>query len=177
MCFRCLLFLFFISFFGKAQFYSNGQNASSVNWRQIKTKYFQIIFPEDFKGKAQELANIISYANKQSREHLSSEPKRISIIIQNNTTVDNGFVTLAPWRSEFYSVANQENEGVDWLKKLAVHEYRHIVQLEKFREGVGKVLYVLMGEQGLGALTLLTTPLWFLEGDAVSIETLKTKVG
>lgn len=177
MCFRCVLFLFFISFFGKAQFYSNGQNASSVNWRQINTKYFQIIFPEDFKGKAQELANIISYANKQSREHLSSEPKRISIIIQNNTTVDNGFVTLAPWRSEFYSVANQENEGVDWLKKLAVHEYRHIVQLEKFREGVGKVLYVLMGEQGLGALTLLTTPLWFLEGDAVSIETLKTKVG
>ena len=177
MCFRCLLFLFFISFCGNAQFYSNGQNASSVNWRQIKTKDFQIIFPEDFTSKAQELANIIRYANKQSRENLNSKPKKISIIIQSNTTVDNGFVTLAPWRTEFYSVASQENEGVDWLKKLAVHEYRHVVQLEKFREGVGKVLYFLMGEQGLGALTLLTTPLWFLEGDAVSIETMKTKVG
>ncbi len=177
MGFRCLLFLFFISTYGNAQFYSNGQNASSVHWRQIKTKDFQIIFPEDFSGKAQELANIISYANKQARAHLDSKPKRISIIIQNNTTVDNGFVTLAPWRTEFYSVPSQENEGVNWLKKLAVHEYRHVIQLEKFREGVGKVLYLLMGEQGLGALTVVTTPLWFLEGDAVSIETRKTEVG
>lgn len=177
MSFRCLIFLSFISLIGNAQFYSNGQNASSVNWRQIKTKDFQIIFPEDFLSKAQELANIISYANKQSRLHLNSNPKRISIIIQNNTTVDNGFVTLAPWRTEFYAIASQENEGVNWLKKLAVHEYRHVVQLEKFREGVGKILYLLMGEQGLGALTVLTTPLWFLEGDAVGIETRKTEVG
>jgi hypothetical protein len=177
MGFRCLLLLFFISIYGNAQFYSNGQNASSVNWRQIKTKDFQIIFPKDFNDKAQELANIISYANEQARSNLNSKPKRISIIIQNNTTVDNGFVTLAPWRSEFYSIPSQENEGVNWLKKLAIHEYRHIIQLEKFREGVGKVLYILMGEQGLGALTVLTTPLWFLEGDAVSIETRKTKLG
>ena len=79
MSFRCLIFLSFISLIGNAQFYSNGQNASSVNWRQIKTKDFQIIFPEDFLSKAQELANIISYANKQSRLHLNSNPKRISI--------------------------------------------------------------------------------------------------
>lgn len=177
MYFRCLFILFFITQQGVSQFYSNGQNSSSVHWRQINTKDFQIIFPEDFGDKAQELANIIVYANKQSREYLNSEPRKISIIIQNNTTVDNGFVTLAPWRSEFYTMPSQENEGVRWLKKLAVHEYRHVVQLEKFKEGVGKILYVLMGDQGLGALTVLTTPLWFLEGDAVSIETRNTEIG
>jgi len=177
MYFRYLLILFFITQQGFCQFYSNGQNSSSVNWRQINTEDFQIIFPSDFGEKAQELANIIVYANKQSREYLKSSPRKISIIIQNNTTVDNGFVTLAPWRSEFYTMPSQENDGVRWLKKLAVHEYRHIVQLGKFQEGVGRVLYLLMGDQGLGALTILTTPLWFIEGDAVSIETRKTKIG
>ncbi len=177
MYFRYLLILFFITQQGFSQFYSNGQNSSSVNWRQINTEDFQIIFPADFGEKAQELANIIVYANKQSREYLKSSPRKISIIIQNNTTVDNGFVTLAPWRSEFYTMPSQENDGVRWLKKLAVHEYRHIVQLGKFQEGVGRVLYLLLGDQGLGALTILTTPLWFIEGDAVSIETRKTKIG
>lgn len=177
MGFRCLLFLVFFQHVVSAQFYSNGQNSSAVHWRQINTENFQIIFPADFEAKAHELANIIVYANEQARIYLKSKPRKISIIIQNNTTVDNGFVTLAPWRSEFYSMPSQENEGVRWLKKLAVHEYRHVVQLEKFKEGVGKVLYLLMGDQGLGALTVLTTPLWFLEGDAVSVETRKTEVG
>jgi hypothetical protein len=169
--------LFFISFYGNAQLYSNGQNSSSVRWRQIKTEHFQIIFPHDFSRRAQELANIISYANKQAKDTLGNNPKKISIIIQSNTTVNNGFVTLAPWRSEFYTVPSQGNEGVAWLKILAIHEYRHIIQIGKFREGVGQLLYFLMGDQGLGALTVLTTPLWFLEGDAVSIETRKTQIG
>lgn len=171
---RCLILVFFLSFFnGIGQFYNLGQNPASTKWRQIKTEDFQLIFPSDFESKAQELANLISYANNQARKNLNTKPKKISIILQNNTTVDNGFVTLAPKRSEFYATPSQENEGVDWLKKLAVHEYRHVVQFEKFDEGVGKVLHLLFGEQGMGALMLLTTPLWALEGDAVDLETKK----
>ena len=153
------------------QFYNLGQNPSSTKWRQIKTDDFQLIFPLDFKSKAEELANFITYANTQARLYLHTKPKKISIILQNNTTVDNGFVTLAPKRSEFYGTPSQENEGVDWLKKLAVHEYRHVVQFEKFDEGLGKVLHLLFGEQGMGALIVLTTPLWAIEGDAVDLET------
>lgn len=174
---RCLAFFIFSAFLCKGQLYSNGQNSSSVKWRQIRTDDFQIIFPADFNSKAVELANYIAAANKYSREYINSKPKKISIILQNNTTVDNGFVTLAPWRSEFYAVPSQENEGVDWLKKLAIHEYRHVIQIEKFNEGIGKLLFILMGEQGLGALIVATTPLWMMEGDAVSIETRYTAVG
>lgn len=169
---RCLILLFFLSFFnGIGQLYNLGQNPTRTKWRQINTDEFQLIFPLDFQNKAQELANFISYANNQARHSLNTKPKKISIILQNNTTVDNGFVTLAPKRSEFYGTPSQENEGVDWLKKLAVHEYRHVIQFEKFDEGVGKLLHVLFGEQGMGALILLTTPLWAIEGDAVDLET------
>lgn len=160
-----------------AQYYSLGQNPSSTRWKQINTESFQLIFPDDFEDRAQELANILVYANEVARNSLETKPKKISIILQNNTTVDNGFVTLAPKRSEFYGTPSQENEGVDWLKKLAVHEYRHVVQFEKYNEGVGKVLKLMFGQQGMGALILLTTPLWMLEGDAVHTETEFTERG
>ena len=178
MLLRCLFYLILLSSFSLgAQFYSLGQNPSSTKWKQIKSDDFQLIFPEDFESKAQELANILNYANKTSRLTLKTKPRKISIVLQNNTTIDNGFVTLAPKRSEFYATPSQENEGVDWLKKLAVHEYRHVVQFEKYEEGVGKVLKIMFGQQGMGALILLTTPLWMIEGDAVGIETNHTERG
>lgn len=178
MLIRCLLYLIFLcSFSLNAQFYSLGQNPSSTSWKQIKTENFQLIFPEDFQNKAQELANLLNYANEKARLTLKTKPRKISIILQNNTTVDNGFVTLAPKRSEFYATPSQENEGVDWLKKLAVHEYRHVIQFEKFEEGIGKALKIVFGQQGMGALILMTTPLWMIEGDAVGTETHHTERG
>ncbi len=174
----CLIVIFFfLVLCTKGQVYNLGQNPSSTKWSQIKTESFQLIFPDDFKDKAQDLANLLVYANEKSRLTLSTKPKKISIILQNNTTVDNGFVTLAPKRSEFYATPSQENDGVDWLKKLAVHEYRHVVQFEKYEEGVGKVLKLIFGEQGMGALILMTTPLWMIEGDAVIVETEHTERG
>ena len=170
------IFLLF-SLSTKAQFFNLGQNPSSTKWSQIKTDDFQLIFPADFEGKAQELASLLIYANEKSRLTLKTKPRKISIVLQNNTTVDNGFVTLAPKRSEFYATPSQENDGVDWLKKLAVHEYRHVIQFEKFEDGFGKVLKLVFGEQGMGALILLTTPLWMIEGDAVIVETEHTERG
>lgn len=175
---RCLLLVLLFSFgMVNSQFYNNGQNSSSVKWRSIDLEFCEIIFPLDFEPKAQELANILVRAEEYASEDLKTKNKKISIIVQSNTTVANGFVTLAPWRSELYSVPGQENEGVDWLNKLAIHEYRHVIQIEKFNQGVGKVLYYLFGEQGIGALVLATTPLWFIEGDAVDIETKNTVLG
>lgn len=178
MLIRCLITIFLLlSLSSEAQFYNLGQNPASTKWSQIKTDYFQLIFPNDFQDKAQDLANLLAYANEKSRLTLNTKPRKISIILQNNTTVDNGFVTLAPKRSEFYATPSQENDGVDWLKKLAVHEYRHVVQFEKYEEGVGKVLKIIFGEQGMGALIVLTTPLWMIEGDAVIVESEHTERG
>lgn len=178
MLIRCFTFIFLLSTLGlSAQIYNLGQNPASTKWSQIKTDEFQLIFPNDFQEKAQELANLLAYANEKARLTLNTKPRKISIILQNNTTVDNGFVTLAPKRSEFYATPSQENDGVDWLKKLAVHEYRHVIQFEKFEQGVGKALKLVFGEQGMGALILLTTPLWMIEGDAVIVETQHTERG
>jgi len=57
------------------------------------------------------------------------------------------------------------------MEQLAIHEFRHVVQMSKIHQGFGKALYFVLGEQSVGALTGLFIPQWFLEGDAVCTET------
>ncbi len=174
------LFSFILAFcalHASAQYYSVGQNSSSVKWRQINTEHFQLIYPEGFEVKAQYTANLLSLVYEKANKTLIVAPRKISIILQNDLASSNGFVTLAPWRSEYFTTPPQDDEGLEWLNLLAVHEFRHVVQISKFKQGMTKVLYWLLGEQGIGAVFGATTPLWFMEGDAVGFETFATGYG
>src|SRR5690606_21389515 len=59
----------------------------------------------------------------------------------------------------------------EWLHTLAVHEFRHVVQFEKSRAGFEKFLRVLFGETGTALVIGINLPPWYLEGDAVGVET------
>ena len=83
MLIRCFISIFLIcTLSSRGQLYNLGQNPSSTKWSQIKTDDFQLIFPDDFQDKAQELASLLSYANEKSRLTLNTKPRKISIILQ-----------------------------------------------------------------------------------------------
>jgi hypothetical protein len=46
-----------------------------------------------------------------------------------------------------------------------------MAQLDAFDQGFNRLAGILMGEIGLGGFSMWGTPLWFVEGDAVGIET------
>ncbi|MFM7022106.1 MAG: TolB family protein [Flavobacteriales bacterium] len=170
--------IFTICYFAlSSQYYYRGQNPSSTKWRQINTEHFQLIYPEDFEVKAQYTANILSLVYEKASKTLVVAPRKISILLQNDLVEANGFVTLAPWRSEFFTTPPQDDEGLEWLHLLAIHEYRHVVQISKFNQGLTRLMYWLLGEQGIGLVFGATTPLWFMEGDAVGFETFATGYG
>ena len=169
-----MLFIAKISF---AQYYYIGQNSSAKHWRQINTEHFQIIYSEEFESKAQYTANLLTLIYNKATVTLKTSPKKISIILQNDIVEANAFVTLAPRRSEFFTTPPQDDEGLEWLSLLAVHEFRHVVQISKYYQGMTKLLYWLFGEQGVGFVIGATTPLWYLEGDAVGFETFATGYG
>jgi len=171
-----LCFLFFCSSLN-AQFFNLGQNPSTVKWRQINTDRFQIIFSGDFEASAQHVATVLDYIYEKGMKSMKSEPKKISIILQSQFTNSNGFVSLAPWRSEFFGTPPQDNDALAWLDLLAVHEFRHVLQLQKLNQGFSKVAHILFGEAGTAAIFGLTTPLWFIEGDATLNETTLTSAG
>jgi hypothetical protein len=60
---------------------------------------------------------------------------------------------------------------------LLVHEYRHVVQVDKLNQGFTRGLGWIFGQQAVGAVLGLYLPLWFLEGDAVVSETERSLAG
>ena len=167
-----------LSFFSlSAQFFSSGEEPSLVSYKQICTQNFQIIFAPEFGLKAQRLANILEYIYTYDARGLKHLPrKRISVLLHNRSVEANGYVSWAPRRMELFPTAPQQGFSTDWLELLAVHESRHVIQIDKLEQGVTRLAYFILGEQAEGAIAGLL-PRWFLEGDAVYAETALTSSG
>ncbi len=153
----------------------------SVKWYQIKTPHFKIIYPEGFTEQGQRMANTMEHIYQPAANSLGRVPKKnFPLILQNQTAIANGFVTVGPFRSEFYTMAPQRANFLgnnDWLDLLAIHEYRHVVQFDRSRTGFTGFIRNLFGEYSMAALAFTSVPSWFWEGDAVGVETAMTTTG
>ncbi len=152
----------------------------SIKWQQINTTHFKIIYPQGFETQGQRMANTLEHLYEPVSKSINAKPRKIPIILQNQHAVSNGFVTLGPRRSEFYSMAPQNYNFAgtnDWLDMLAVHEYRHVAQFDRSRTGFTKFVGYLLGEYSRNATASGSVPSWFWEGDAVGTETALTHSG
>ena len=155
------------------QLFSGEQNPPSVKFNQINTPKFQIIYPTLLEQDAQRMANLLEKMINDVSKSLGRKPKPISIILQNRGVVSNGFVQMAPRRSEFYTIPSQEFDSQDWLNGLALHELRHVVQFDKLVPSLGAPIF----EELKLALFGINLPPWFFEGDAVVTETVLSPGG
>lgn len=155
------------------------QNPSSIEWRKIDSEHFEIIFPKEVEDEAQRATFLLEKAYPYVSRSMEVLPPKISLILQNQSTQSNGLVTLAPRRSEWYITPSFDPElsNTEWLKTLAVHEFRHVVQFQKTRRGFNRALEILLGQIGQALGIGLTLPPWYLEGDAVGMETALTSGG
>lgn len=152
----------------------------SIKWQQINSPHFKIIYTESNEAQAQKVANILERIYIPASNTLGVRPRKFPIVIQNERSESNGFVTVGPFRSELFATAPQHylRTGNDyWLERLASHEYRHIVQFEKAVTPFNQIMYFLMGEFGAGFWATMAAPSWFYEGDAVGLETAVGRTG
>lgn len=178
LIFKSCLFLLFFNFPSvKSQFFSLGQNPPNIKWQCINTDNFKVVFPSGFEKDGRYVATYLDTLIKIAYQDLPAKPHKFSVIIHANMVTPNALVTLLPKRSEFFVIGPQENEGVDWIDNLSVHEYRHIAQLSAVDIGFTKWLHYIFGELGWGGVIAATTPIWYLEGDAVDFETKHTNIG
>lgn len=155
-------------------------NATSLKWYQVSTPNFNILFPKGFDQQALRVANTLETIREPESNSMGVKPRPISVILQSQSSISNGFVTLAPRRSEFYAMPPQNYNFAgtnDWLTLLASHEYRHVVQYQRSIVGVNKIIYYAFGQQALAVTAFAAVPQWFWEGDAVATETAFTKSG
>lgn len=176
---KAIFCLFVILPFLYANAQQFGGNPPSVKWKQINTDTVRVIFPDGLQRRASEIASI-AHQLGATQSTLGNKLRKVSIVLQNQTTVANGYVGLGPYRSEFYMTPTPnsfELGSLPWHQQLALHEYRHVQQFNNFRKGVSQLFYVLAGELGVSFANNTALPNWFWEGDAVYQETLKSKQG
>ncbi|MEO6288345.1 MAG: hypothetical protein ABIO76_00400 [Ginsengibacter sp.] len=157
-----------------------GGNPRSIKWRQINTPAARIIFPTGLDSSAARIASVIDFIKAPTETTIGVKSKKINIVLQNHTTVSNGYVSLGPYKSEFYLTPSQnsfELGSLPWLDQLTIHEYRHVQQYNNFDVGLSRVLHVMFGEEGQALANNAAIPNWFFEGDAVYNETNVSKQG
>ena len=173
-----LISLLFLSLWNvSAQYYVVGQDPASVRWKQINTPRFQIIYPGDFESNAQRLAAILEKTYLFAGKTLQHQPGKISVILHTETVRSNGFAAWAPSRVEMFTVPHQTIYPQEWLQQLAIHEYRHVVQIDKIGTELPKIFKIILGEQAASMAIGAYLPFWFLEGDAVATETALSRTG
>lgn len=168
-----LIILCINSFKAFSQIFNDDSYPPSVKWRQINTENFQLIYPASFESGAQKLANRLETFRVLVSQTFGKEPRKISIILQNQTIESNGNIQLAPRRSEFYTTPPQQGDFQEWMDNLAIHELRHVVQFDKLTGYLRAPFF----EQLALAIYGITLPSWFFEGDAVVTETALSTAG
>ncbi|MEM6648257.1 MAG: hypothetical protein AAF730_18600, partial [Bacteroidota bacterium] len=165
-----------------AQTLTTEQTPPNERWLQLSTTHFNVIFPKGLDAEAQRTANTLEHLYTRAAEALETQPKRLPVILINQNVTANGFVSLVPRRTVWFSTPSFPGASSlvgtsEWYNLLAVHEYRHVAQFSALNRGLIRLGSFVGGDLARSGLSFFSTPIWFLEGDAVGAETMLTRSG
>ena len=166
-----------------AQFYTNGSDPGSAKWQSVETAHYKVIFPKSIDSLAFEYGVQL----EKWREAVSVSSgllpgqgyrRKTRVILHPWHGISNASVTWAPKRLDIYTMPDAyDPEPLPWSELLAIHEGRHIAQMQfGYRKWLKPWAYIL-GDMAPGAWSALWPNTWFLEGDAVVAETALTRAG
>lgn len=171
--------LLFLVFYITGQFCSAqpfGGTPASFRWKVIRTDTARIIFPAYLEAEARRITGLVHRLQRND----STVHHPISILLRDQTMISNGYVGLAPWRSEWYITPPRSVLSLGamrWNDMLAIHEWKHVQQFNRLNTGLSRTMRYVLGEQGQALANALSVPDWFFEGEAVDSETRLTRQG
>jgi uncharacterized pyridoxamine 5'-phosphate oxidase family protein len=157
-----------------------GGNKAGLKWKQVNTAKVNVIFPVGLDSQANRIANMVTMLGTTTSPTIGGLQRKWKIVLQNQTTIPNAYVRMAPVISELYMTPGQDNFTVGslrWDDNLIIHEERHIQQFSNFNKGVSKLFSFFLGQEGELLATGIFLNNYFFEGDAVWQETLVSKQG
>lgn len=177
-----ILFLSALSV-ASAQFYFVGDDPGSIKWNYIHTPNYKIIYPKGLDSLARVYARALETNRPKvalSAGYLPGENYwcKTPVVLHTRTGYANGSVAWAPMRVDLFTLPEAYNpETLPWLDELAIHENRHVAQLQFANSGVLKPFTWLFGEAATGLFAGIYPSYWMAEGDAVVAETALSKFG
>ena len=167
-----------------AQFTVSGSNPGWMEWETFSTPNYRIIFPRGLDSLARRYAVSLEKYRVllgNSSGYMPNEFYKTPMpaVLNACTAYSNGSVSWMPRLLTLYSNPEAYSpESSEWIEELALHESRHISQMQFTRGGKKfRWLEVLTGEivAGIGAGAYPGPA--FLEGDAVVAETALSESG
>jgi len=147
----------------------------TLNWRTIESEHFYIHFASDNEALASKTARVAENAHNKLSPAIGWVPEdKTHLVISDETDLPNGYVIPFPYnRSVLFVVPpdslNTLEDNDDWLDTLIIHEYVHILQLDKNTGAVSK-LRKIFGRHFL-LFPNIYQPAWLIEGLATYHET------
>lgn len=171
-------------FEGRAQFASLGSEKGSTKWEKLTSSNYTVIYPVGMDS----LGLVYSSYLEQFRPLVGNSAgffpnqqykKPMPVVLHPFAAISNGAVVWAPRRMDIYTYPDAYSSlpPVPWEKILAIHENRHVAQMQFGRAGAWKYLYWPYGELIPLFVGSMYTNRALLEGDAVVTETALTQSG
>ena len=159
-----------------AQFYVTGDDPGRLKWYSMDTDNFRIIYPEGNDSLARVYGtNLEKYRIPVSRTsgYLAGGPGKLRMpVVLHTYNTSNGSVAWAPKRMDLFTIPSAyDPEPLPWEKMLAVHESRHVSQMQFGMTGAMKPFKWIFGEMFNILVSILYPNISNMEGDAVITET------
>ena len=164
------------AFSARAQFVVDGTERTFLKWNQIKTEDYRFVFPAEIDSLARIYASEwerwklpVSYSIGRVPNQGYFTP--MPVILHPYLGYSNGMVVWTPRRMEMYTGPDMYSpDPIAWPTVLAIHEQRHVAQLQFIREGSLRKWSYLFGEAPAGLFSIYYFDPSHWEGDAVAIE-------
>jgi hypothetical protein len=153
-----------------AQYYQN-RYRPPVDWQQIQTPRFRIIYPSGYDSTAFRTASLLENHYADAQELVGGSLSKFPVILNPYNDRSNGFVTPYNFRMEV-EIAPIRGKGLspesgDWLNTVMPHELIHALHLNK-DAGLSSVVKLFGPDFARSFHTAV--PGGFLEGIAVEYE-------
>lgn len=173
----------FIAVPSYAQFFTLGSEPASVKWSSIDTPTYRIIYPSGMDSLARTYALTLEQVASPVGTTAGFRPnesyrRRMPVILHPHTAYSNGQVTWTPRRMDLMTTPESRNpEPTPWERQLAIHESRHVAQMQFTAAKPFREWKAISGQLVSGALAAIYCGPSFFEGDAVVAETALSDAG
>lgn len=178
-----IFFLLLAALPARAQLFSSGDDPGGVRWNTVSSEHFRLIYPAGNDSLAllygQALERYLEPVGASIGYRPNARYRRpMPVILHAHTAKANGSVVWAPRRMDLFTRPQSLSpEPLDWITELAVHESRHVAQMQFARDRGFGVFNAVAGELFTGAMSAVYPGPGLLEGDAVVAETGLSKAG
>lgn len=166
-----------------AQLYTTGEDPAGVKWSTRHSADVRIVYPQACDSLSVQYLKALETYRPQVGASIGVMPNQryrrgMPTVLHPYYPVSNGSVSWAPRIMNLNTTADPyAPDPYPWIDQLAIHESRHVSQMQVGRRGVFKYLTFIAGDLSTGAAAALYGGPAFFEGDAVTTETALTRSG